>query len=378
MINSRHRRSSTLNPAHHDVSSSINTTNSSVTSTTPSRSPVLRQPTVVYTACSPSPVSRASSWSPDRMFWGPAGGEDRVHEGGRRAVWWSDGALPDKDTTPEKTSIDPGEIWARYTQTVRPHYTFEEPSSRKKWRSGGRRNGAADDADSRYTMKLSLPCPQGCSICVYSRHLGPVKVYFSNMKSPKKSSSPGRRNARRTTKVSKHQEPQLPLRRDDASHCPAPDDTKLAKNPRPLHFLSEKGHVQAKPECCRHGNASCGLCVALSGSWSKRKWGEKTSSGQRQLSIDASAHHKAGRATSPMSHRGDWLAGPTGPPVAKPLLAASSFRLPRERSLSPPSRLLPRRELSGGALPDMTSAPCRQKAKMAVPASDKKSSVTVS
>lgn len=95
----------------------------------------------------------------------------------RGGVHWSD-VVDQSDKLPESASPvnAAAQLWVRYTQTVAPKNVFKEPKRRNHFDCG--------DDKQQYTKKISLPCNCACNYCVFSRQLGPVKIYFSSFKRP--------------------------------------------------------------------------------------------------------------------------------------------------------------------------------------------------
>ena len=180
-----------------------------VTNSPTSSSPSLKPPSSVTRL--PSVTSATSSFSslhpslrvPSPLKSPRQSGKPEVvsrqDTGSKRSVRWLDEKRLGKDSrgstfsSGKKTEVDPAEVWARYIQTVRPRFKLHEPSGYKFGKGGGGGGGKGMNSkgillepedDSRYVLKLSLPCPSdaGCCFCVYSRQLGPVRVYFSNFR----------------------------------------------------------------------------------------------------------------------------------------------------------------------------------------------------
>ncbi|KAL8575521.1 hypothetical protein ACOMHN_059586 [Nucella lapillus] len=198
------------------------TTTPSSSSILPSRSPLTRLPNLLHhsstTLSTPSfsslsphhhhhPTSSTTSsssklpWSSDKS--GEAASSSR-HSESRRSVRWSDSRLGKGGSSSSRRSslysskkpLDPRQMWTRYTQTVMPPFQLYEPSLGRfgAWGGGGGRKSRGErrplteiDEDGKYVLKMSLPCPKHseCCFCVYSRQLGPVRIYFSNFRTPK-------------------------------------------------------------------------------------------------------------------------------------------------------------------------------------------------
>ncbi|XP_070190964.1 uncharacterized protein [Littorina saxatilis] len=105
---------------------------------------------------------------------------------GKNSTRGTDGdkSIPDGKTLripKDKKLTDPSQIWARYVRTTTRQVEKNHGHHHHHHGGGGGGKGEEEE-DGRYLLKLSLPCPGTCCFCLYSRQLGPVKVYVSNIR----------------------------------------------------------------------------------------------------------------------------------------------------------------------------------------------------
>ena len=248
---------------------------------TPNTSPSLNRPSPSTTRL-PSVTSATSSFSsfnhslrapsPQKSPRQPGKQEvvSRQDAGSKRSVSWLDDRRFGKDSrgsstfSSSKKEVKPAEVWARYIQTVRPSFKLYEPCRRRFAKGGGGGKNSKGvllepEDDSRYALKLSFPCPSdaGCCFCVYSRQLGPVRVYFSNYRRSKlqpvgrgTKSAPGN-NVGKNGKGSKEtngDEPKMLVPKERWLNCSAPSGEIIVPDPPPdVEERSLRLHCKSQP-----------------------------------------------------------------------------------------------------------------------------------